>query len=111
MFVGPITRNLTESDGPSLQGRRVLFLSSDVPLPEEFRVDVPLAELDQIEFPWLQKLAQNKDEIDVVMVRIPKSRRLAQAFVQMGFKHVICFDMQLEVFSLIVQVFWEEFYA
>ena len=55
----------------------MLSLSSEVPLTDKFRGDVPLAQLDTFEFPWLQKLAQHKEEIDVVIVRIPKGKRLA----------------------------------
>ncbi|CDW81385.1 UNKNOWN [Stylonychia lemnae] len=78
-------------------GCRVLHISSDVYSPDHLCIEGKNAEIQYIKIAELKNLLDPLESglnVDLVVLAIPESQKLAQAFVEMGVPHVVSFDFK-----------------
>eukprot|EP00347_Sterkiella_histriomuscorum_P024050 403332474 len=83
-------------------GCRVFHVSSDVYHPDYLCIEGKNAQIEYIsikEMKNLLKPANSRLNIDLVVLAIPESEKLAQAFVEMGVPHVVFFDFKQKLLS------------
>jgi hypothetical protein len=83
-------------------GCRVLHISSDVYSPDYLCIEGKNGEIEYISISKLKSLlkpAVGNLNVDVVVVAIPESIRISQAFVDLGVPHVIGFDFRQKLLS------------
>ena len=83
-------------------GCRVLHISSDVYNPDYLCIEGKNGEIQYLNFEDIKTILRPDNgrlNVDVVVVAIPESANIAQAFVELGVPHVIGFDFKSSLMS------------
>lgn len=83
-------------------GCRVLHLSSDVYSVDHLCIEGKNGEIEYLSINELRDILKQPNSrlnVDVVVIAIPESLKLAQLFVEMGVPHVIAFDFEHKLLS------------
>jgi hypothetical protein len=82
-------------------GCRVLHLSSDVFKPDYLCIEGANGKIDYIHIDELKDLLKPANEeqlnVNLVVLAIPESKKLAKVFVDLGVKHVVAFDFDVQI--------------